>query len=80
MLHRKDGEFTYYAKIRDVELELQNQFFRIHKGYLVNLSYVDGYSKTEVTLTNKEKLLLSKYKYQDFVKSYLRFLKKGAGL
>ena len=80
VLHLKDGEFTYYAKIRDLELELQNQFFRIHKGYLVNLSYVDGYSKTEVTLTNKEKLLLSKYKYQDFVKSYLRFLKKGAGL
>ena len=80
VLHLKDGEFTYYAKIRNLELELQNQFFLIHKGYLVNLSYVDGYSKTEVTLTNKEKLLLSKYKYQDFVKSYLRFLKKGAGL
>ena len=67
-LHLKDGEFACYAKIGDLELELQEQFFRIHKGYLVNLSYVDGYSKTEVTLTNGEKLLLSKYKYQDFVK------------
>lgn len=79
-LHLKDGEFACYAKIGDLELELQDQFFRIHKGYLVNLSYVDGYSKTEVTLTNGEKLLLSKYKYQDFVKAYLRFLKRGAGL
>ena len=79
-LHLKDGEFACYAKIGDLELELQEQFFRIHKGYLVNLSYVDGYSKTEVTLTNGEKLLLSKYKYQDFVKAYLRFLKRGAGL
>ena len=61
-LHLKDGEFACYAKIGDLELELQEQFFRIHKGYLVNLSYVDGYSKTEVTLTNGEKLLLSKYK------------------
>ena len=61
-LHLKDGEFACYAKIGDLELELQDQFFRIHKGYLVNLSYVDGYSKTEVTLTNGEKLLLSKYK------------------
>lgn len=78
VLHLKDGEFACYAKIRDLETELQEQFFRIHKGYLVNLSYVDGYSKTEVTLTNGEKLLLSKYKYQDFVKAYLRFLKKGA--
>ena len=79
-LHLKDGEFACYAKIGDLELELQDQFFRIHKGYLVNLSYVAGYSKTEVTLTNGEKLLLSKYKYQDFVKAYLHFLKKGAGL
>ena len=80
VLHLRDGQFTYYAKIRDLELELQDQFFRIHKGYLVNLSYVAGYSKTEVTLTNGERLLLSKYKYQDFVKAYLHFLKKGAGL
>ena len=79
VLHLKDGEFAYYAKIRDLELELQGRFFRIHKGYLVNLSYVDGYSKTEVTLTNGEKLLLSKYKYRDFVKAYLRFLKEGGG-
>lgn len=80
VLHLKDGEFACYAKIRDLESELQEQFFRIHKGYLVNLSYVGGYSKSEVTLTNGEKLLLSKYKYQDFLKTYLRFLKKGMNL
>ena len=79
-LHLRNGEFVCYAKIGDLELELQDQFFRIHKGYLVNLVYVAGYSKTEVTLTNGEKLLLSKYKYQDFVKAYLHFLKRGAGL
>ena len=79
-LHLKDGVFACYAKIGELELELHDQFFRIHKGYLVNLSYVDGYSKSEVTLTNGERLLLSKYKYQDFVKAYLRFLKRGAGL
>lgn len=80
VLHLKDGEFACYAKIRDLELELQDQFFRIHKGYLVNLAYVEGYSRTEMTLANGEKLLISKYKYQDFVKAYLRFLKRGAGL
>ena len=80
VLHLRDGEFVCYAKIRDLELDLQGWFFRIHKGYLVNLSYVDGYGKTEVTMTNGERLLLSKYKYQDFVKAYLRFLKGGGGL
>ena len=77
MLCLKDGKFSCYAKIRDLEAELGDQFFRVHKGYLVNLAYVEGYSKTELTLTNGEKLLISKYKYQDFVKAYLRFVKRG---
>lgn len=80
VLRLKDGAFSCYGKIRDLESELQGRFFRVHKGYLVNLSYVAGYGKTEVTLTNGEKLLLSKYKYQDFVKAYLRFLKGEGGL
>lgn len=80
VLHLKDGEFTCYAKIKDLEEELQECFFRIHKGYLVNLSYIEQYSKSEAMLKNGERLLISKYKYQDFVKAYLHFLKKGAGL
>lgn len=80
IFHLKNETFVCYAKIRDLELELQEQFFRIHKGYLVNLTYVEKYSKTELTLTSGEQLLISKYKYRDFVKAYLSFLKKGAGL
>ena len=80
VLRLKDGEFSCYAKIRDLEAELGDQFCRVHKGYLVNLAYVEGYSKTELTLTNGEKLLISKYKYPDFVKAYLRFMNRGAGL
>lgn len=79
VLHLKDGEFVCYAKMQDLELELRDRFFRIHKGYLVNLSHVDGYSRAEVTLTTGETLLLSKYKYREFVKAYLRFLKGGPG-
>lgn len=80
VVHRPDGDLTCYARLRDLEGELQDRFFRIHKGYLVNLAYVDSYGRTEVTLTGGETLLLSKYKYRDFVKAYLRFLQRGAGL
>lgn len=75
VLYTKDGELEYYAKIGELEEELQGQFCRIHKGYLVNLSCVDEYSRTEIMLTNGDKLPLSKYKYEDFVKAYLRFMK-----
>lgn len=73
-VHMKDGVPEYYARMSDLEEELQGQFCRVHKGYLINLSYVDEYNKTEVTLTNGDKLLISKYKYEDFVKAYLRFM------
>lgn len=80
VLHLKSGEFSCYGKLRDLEAELGDRFCRIHKGYLVNLFYVEGYSKTELELTTGEKLLISKYKYRDFVKAHLHFLKEGAGL
>ena len=73
-VHMKDGVLEYYAKMSDLEEELQGQFCRVHKGYLINLSYVDEYNKPEVTLTSGDKLLISKYKYEDFVKAYLRFM------
>lgn len=80
VVHRGDGPLTCYARLRDLEGELQDRFFRIHRGYLVNLAYVDSYGRTEVTLTGGEALLLSKYKYRDFVRAYLRYLQRGTGL
>ena len=74
LLYTKDGKLEYYAKIGELEEELQGHFCRIHKGYLVNLSCVDEYSRTEIILTNGDKLPLSKYKYEDFVKAYLHFM------
>lgn len=77
VLHLKDGEIEYYDKIGELERQLQGSFFRIHKGYLINMFYIDSYTRTEVTLTSGDRLLISKYKYGEFVKSYLRFLKRG---
>lgn len=73
LLKLKDGELEYYAKIGDLEEELQGHFYRIHRGYLVNLAYIEGYDKTEVTLANGDKLPLSK-RYDDFAAAYLRFM------
>lgn len=74
LLHIKGGTLEYYARISALEEELQGLFFRIHKGYLVNLACVEEYSRTEVKLVNGNRLPLSKYKYEAFVKAYLRFL------
>lgn len=74
VIHSREGEFEYYAKMEDLETELSGRFYRIHRGYLINLSYVDEYSRMEVTLMNGDKLLISKYKYDDFVRAYLDYM------
>lgn len=74
VIHLRDGELAYYARIGDLEEELQGQFFRIHKGFLINLAFVEEYSKAEVTMTSGDRIPISKYKYQDFTKAYLRFM------
>ncbi len=70
-------KITYYGKISGLEEELSESFFRVHKGYLVNMKYVERYSRTEVWMKNGDKLLISRYKYQDFVKAYLRYISDG---
>ena len=67
----------YYAKLGELERELAGQFFRIHKGYMVNLAWVEEYNRSEVIMINGDKLLISKYKYADFVKAHLRFLQQS---
>lgn len=74
LLHLKDGILESYGKIGELERSLPEQFCRIHKGYLVNLAYVEEYTHTAVTLTNGEQLLISKYKYDAFAKAHLRYL------
>lgn len=63
-----------YGKISEMELELREGFFRIHKGYLVNMKYVEKYSRTEVQMKNGKRFPISKYKYQDFIKAYLEYI------
>ncbi|MDY4112111.1 MAG: LytTR family DNA-binding domain-containing protein [Roseburia sp.] len=74
VLYLQQEKIEYYDKISDLERELKPDFFRIHKGYLVNMKYVERYNRTELWMKNGDRLLISKYKYQDFVKSYLEYI------
>lgn len=78
MLHLEEEILAYYGKLGDLEQELGKDFCRIHKGYLVSLAHVASYDRTEVTLLNGEKLPVSKYKYRDFAKAFLWWLKGEA--
>lgn len=67
-------KIEYYDKISGLENELRQSFFRIHRGYLVNMKYVEQYDRTGVRMKNGDSLLISKYKYQEFVKAYQEYI------
>ena len=76
LLHLKDGSLEYYGKMSELEAKLEGLFARIHRGYLVNLSYVEEYTRSEAILRNGVRLIISKRKYDAFVKAHLRFLQE----
>lgn len=76
VLHLKDEQITYYAKMSELEGLLGRQFFRCHRGYLVNLNVVKSYDTGSIQLKNGETILMAKQKYGDFVTAYMEFLRK----
>lgn len=76
-LHMKDSQLAYYAKMKEVEELFGAQFFRCHRGYLVNLKAVKSYETGSILLKNGEKILMAKQKYNDFVRAYTRYLSAG---
>jgi two-component system LytT family response regulator/two-component system response regulator LytT len=74
IIHLKNENLTYYGAMRDLEQRLTREFFRIHKGYLVNMKYVEKYDRLQLWVRSGDCLLISKYRYAEFVKAYLAFL------
>lgn len=68
VLHLTNETIEYYAKISSLEEQLRPVFFRVHRAYLVNLNYVESYTKREVCLKNAESVLISKYRINEFQK------------
>lgn len=76
VLHLKEEQISYYAKMSELEGVLGNRFFRCHRGYLVNFSAVKGYDTGSIQLKNGETILMAKQKYSAFVSAYMEFLRR----
>ena len=79
-IHTKTHIVEAYAAISELEKQLVGSFYRCHRGYLVNMAFIAGYENDSITLNNGETIILSKDKYSEFVKVYMRYLKNGGGI
>lgn len=69
----------YYGAMSELEKDLDHRFFRIHKGYIVNMMYIQKYDRASVTVSLGEMLMMSKYRYQEFTSAYMNYLKWKEG-
>lgn len=75
-IHTLKECITVYATMNNMEERLGESFYRCHRGYLVNLARVTEYEADRILLGNGETVFLAREKYSEFVKAYMRFLKK----
>ena len=76
-IHTKEKNVEIYAAMNKLEEQLGEDFYRCHRGYLVNMAYIAEYGSDSITLNNGGTVYLAKEKYGEFVKTYMRFVRNG---
>jgi len=70
------GVYDYYGKITELLENLGGDFYSPHRSYIINLNFVESYNSHEIKLRGGGSAILSKKKYNDFVRTYARFIRR----
>lgn len=74
LLHTEQENIISYKSMKEMEQELsQAGFVRCHTSYLVNLFYVKGVQKLEITLITGEQIPISQPKRKTFMEQLTRY-------
>ncbi len=66
----EDGKQLYVAttlKTLQKRLQAAGDFFRPNRGNLLNMSYMDTYTDTSITMANKQTFKISRRRQTDFL-------------
>ena len=70
VIHTKYNEYKIKESISVFENRLSDDFYRIHRSYLVSLKHITRISRTSVNIGHTE-LPLSRGKYDDIIRSFI---------
>lgn len=74
----KSGIYRYKKNLSNLQKSLTlNCFCRTNRSFLVNLHYIDCYSKSEILLKNGHRATISRGHFKDFQNKYFSFLKNN---
>lgn len=76
-IHTVRQTIEIYAAMDELEGQLGEEFYRCHRAYIVNMDCVTEYDSESITLTNGDRVYLTKKKYGEFVKAYMWHLQNG---
>lgn len=79
-IHTTGEVIEIYAAMKELEKQLGESFYRCHRGYLVNMAHITEYGNDSISLSNGEVIFLAKERYNEFVKGYMRYLRKVGGV
>ena len=75
VLYTSNQQFTYYANLKEEEEKLSKyNFTRIHKGYLVNMEYIQRINKSNIVLKNNVVLPLSEHRLKTVFDRFTSYL------
>lgn len=70
-VYEKNKHHEYQAKIDILKQNLSQDFFRSHRGFIVNLNHVTGYSDGYAVMSSGEKIPVATRRHSDFMKTLL---------
>ena len=72
-IHTIEGNVDSRIRLADLEKMIEeDRIFRCHNSYIVNLSKVKSFDNHFAYMINNEKVEVSKRKYSDFKKMYMK--------
>lgn len=71
VIHPKDKEYKIKENMSVFEKRVSDDFYRIHRSYLVSLKHITRISRTSVNIGNTE-LPLSRGKYDDINRAFIQ--------
>lgn len=76
-IHTVRQTIEIYAAMDELEGQLGENFYRCHRAYIVNMDCITEYDSESITLTDGDRVYLTKKKYGEFVKAYMWHLQNG---
>ncbi len=68
-------KITAYGTLKDYYKQLPPNFLRCHKGYIVNMNFIQGFSPFRFVLSFGQEIPIPSKKYSEIIKTYQSYIK-----